>query len=184
MTKRGGPGDLKSQIGSFLRSTLQQLDNVREVVVQKTKASRMQLDVTLLKRKRKDALAKIGEVVARLADAGRIDEEDFPELSGPLAELDALDERIAREERRARAAMAGAPIAETDAADAEPSDDPWRRAAAEADDREEYDDDEDLEDEDEVAAKTEEDADEVEAEADEPDAEPEPPPPPAKKRKR
>jgi len=106
MAKRGGSGDL---LGSFLRTAWQQLDSVREVVGQKARAGRAQLDLTLLRRKHKEILAEIGEVVAKLADAGQIDEEEFPSLSDPLSRLEALEERIASEERRARAAAMGVP---------------------------------------------------------------------------
>jgi hypothetical protein len=107
MAKRGLPPDLKSQIGSFLRTTWQQLDTVRGVVVQKSREGRIQLDLTLLRRKRKDALAELGNVVARLARSGKIDEEKYPDLSAPLSRLEALDERIEQEEQRARHASQG-----------------------------------------------------------------------------
>jgi hypothetical protein len=98
---------LGSQLGSILTRTWQQLEGVREVVVQKTKEGRLQIDLTLLRRKRQAALASLGEVVARLARSGRIDEDDFPELSGPLASVQDVEERIEREETRARRAAAG-----------------------------------------------------------------------------
>jgi hypothetical protein len=129
MAKRGGPPDIKQQIGSFLNSAWQQLEGVREAVTQRTKAGRMQIDVALLKRKRKDALAALGEVVARLARSGRIDEEDFPELSGPLATLESVDDKIEREERRAKNVAAGLP------------DDGYAENDDGEGDREEYDED-------------------------------------------
>jgi hypothetical protein len=104
MARRGKPTDL---LGSFFKSAMQQLDTVREVVVQKSKAGRIQLDLTLLKRKRKDALAELGEAVARLAANGVIDEEEYPQLSGPLSRLEAVDEQIASAERRSRNASLG-----------------------------------------------------------------------------
>lgn len=104
MAKRGRPGDL---LGSFFKSAMQQLDTVREVVVQKSKAGRIQLDLTLLKRKRKDALAELGEAVARLAANGVIDEEEYPQLSGPLSRLESVDVQIASAERRQRNASLG-----------------------------------------------------------------------------
>jgi hypothetical protein len=99
--------DLKRQLGTFVRAALAQLDTVREVVVQKSKAGRIQLDVAMLRRQRKDVLAELGGIVARLAGAGRISEEELPELSGPLSRLEALDERIEEEEERARRVSAG-----------------------------------------------------------------------------
>ena len=94
--------DLKSQLGGFVRAALAQLETVREVVVQKSKAGKIQLDVAMLKRQRKDVLAELGGVVARLAANGKISEEDYPELGAPLARLEAIDERIDYEAERAR----------------------------------------------------------------------------------
>ncbi len=93
--------DIKSQLGGFMRAALAQLETVREVVVQKSKAGKIQFDVAMLKRQRKDVLAELGALVARLAQNGRISEDDFPELGGPLARLEAIDERIDVEAARA-----------------------------------------------------------------------------------
>jgi hypothetical protein len=103
-------GDLKDQLGSFVRGALAQLDTVREVVVQKGKQGRIQIDVALLRRKRRDVLAELGAVVAQLAAEEKITEEVFPEIGRPLAQLQDLDDRIAAEEERAR--QMGVPVAE------------------------------------------------------------------------
>ncbi len=144
MAKSRRPTDLGSAFGSLLRSTLQQLDTVREVVVQKTKEGRAQLDLTLLKRKRKDALAKIGEAVVRLARDGRITEDDYPEIGEGLAALEAIDEKIAAE---GGAVPTHGPHGEEDD-DGVVSSASWKRAAGAASDREEYDDDDDADDDD------------------------------------
>jgi len=94
--------DFKSQLGGFMRAALAQLDTVREVVVQKSKAGKIQIDVAMMKRQRKDVLAELGALVARLAANGRISEDDFPELGAPLARLESIDERIDSEAARAR----------------------------------------------------------------------------------
>jgi hypothetical protein len=104
--KRGG---LRNQLGTFMKSTMVQLDALREEVAKKSRAGRIQLDVAWLKRKRRDVLADLGEAVAQLAAKGEIDEEKYPSLSGVLARLEALDERIARETDRARVAGGGVP---------------------------------------------------------------------------
>src|SRR5262249_13918183 len=100
--------DLKGQLGTFMRAALAQMGTVN-AVVEKSKAGRIQLDVAILKRQRKEVLVELGEIVIRLAHAGRISEEDFPELGAPLARLDALDERIELEAERARRVARGAP---------------------------------------------------------------------------
>jgi hypothetical protein len=152
----GGAGsDLRSAFGGFLRSTLQQLDSVREVVVEKAKEGRAQLDLTLLKRKRKDALAKIGEAVVRLAHAGRITEDEFPEIGSGLAALEAIDERIAREEG-VRGGGVHHADADDDLEDGVVSSASWRAAQAQGD-REEYDDDDDDE---EIADEDDDEEDE------------------------
>jgi hypothetical protein len=113
MAKRGRSPDLRSQLGSLLTNAWQQLDSVREVVTQRTKAGRVQLDLVLLKRKRKESLAKLGEAVLAGVRDGRIEPADVPEIEDPLAELEAIDEKIEREERRARAVAAGLPADES-----------------------------------------------------------------------
>src|SRR5262249_22509949 len=86
----------------FVRAALAQLDTVREVVVQKSRAGRIQIDIALLRRQRKDVLAEIGAAVARLAAAGGTSEEASPEPGAPLRRLEALDARIDEEAERAR----------------------------------------------------------------------------------
>ena len=100
-------GDLKRQFGAFMRTAVRGLDSVREVVVQKSREGKIQIDVAMLKRKRREALADLGAAVAELAAAGKITEDDFPTLGGPLSALEALDERIAVEEDRGRRVAAG-----------------------------------------------------------------------------
>jgi hypothetical protein len=99
---KGKGGDLRDQLGSFLKGALSQLDSVREVVVQKANAGRIQLDVAMMRRRRREVLADLGEVAARLAVEGKLSEDDFPEIGPALAQLEALDEKIAAEEDRAR----------------------------------------------------------------------------------
>jgi multidrug efflux pump subunit AcrA (membrane-fusion protein) len=111
--------DLKSQLGGFVRAALAQLETVREVVEQKSKAAKIQLDVAMLKRQRREILAELGSVVARLAANGRLSEDEYPELGAPLARLEALDERIDAEAARARRVSGGFPEDEVAAADDE-----------------------------------------------------------------
>jgi hypothetical protein len=99
--------DLKKTFGAFVRTALQGLETARDVVVQKSKAGKVQLDLAMLKRKRRDVLADLGEAVARLAEAGKIDEETYPEISAPLSALEAIDERIAAAAAGAGGAAAG-----------------------------------------------------------------------------
>jgi hypothetical protein len=100
MAKRG---DL---LGTILRAGLRGLDGVRDVVVETGKQGKIQLDLSLLRRRRREMLADLGMVVERLAQNGRIDEEAFPELGGPLSRLESLDEEIAAAERKAKGGVA------------------------------------------------------------------------------
>ena len=100
-------GDLRDQLGDFLKGALSQLDSVREVVVQKASAGRIQLDVAMMRRRRREVLADLGEAVAKLAVEGRISEDDFPEIGPALAQLEALDEKITAEEERAHQIAVG-----------------------------------------------------------------------------
>jgi hypothetical protein len=87
--------DLKGQLGAFLKLGLDGVNKVGEVVVEKSKQGKQQFDLTMLRRKRREALADLGEVALKLCEAGKLDEGQFPEISGPLATIEALDERIA-----------------------------------------------------------------------------------------
>jgi hypothetical protein len=125
--------DFKAQLGGFMRAALAQLDTVKDVVVQKSKAGRIQLDVAMLKRQRKEVLAELGALVVRLASNGRISEDDFPELGGPMARLEALDERIDTEAARARRVSMGID-SEDAAADSDLGGDPFDDAEPEDED--------------------------------------------------
>ena len=116
-------GDLKRQFGAFMRTAVRGIDSVREVVVKKSREGKIQIDVAMLKRKRREALADLGAAVAELAAAGKITEDDFPTLGGPLSALEALDERIAVEEDRARRVAAGGDGHEASTGADEPADD-------------------------------------------------------------
>ena len=110
------PGDL---LGTILRAGLRGLDGVRDVVVETGKQGKIQLDLSLLRRRRREMLADLGAVVERLAQNGRIDEEAFPELGGPLSRLESLDEEIAAAERKAKGGGASDEPKESDDDDTE-----------------------------------------------------------------
>jgi hypothetical protein len=96
MAKRPpAPGDLTSQLGSLLRSTWKQLDPARELIAQKAREGKRELDLALLRRRQKAALAELGAAVLDLVERGKLDEGDHPELSAPLAHLSAIAEEIA-----------------------------------------------------------------------------------------
>lgn len=89
--RRGGPPDLKSTLGSLLRTTLDQVGAVKDVVEQQARSRGGIIDQALVQRRRKDVLAKLGESVYRLAQRGELGELALdPEIGMALAELDEL----------------------------------------------------------------------------------------------
>ncbi|MCP4449788.1 MAG: hypothetical protein GY811_31320 [Myxococcales bacterium] len=90
--RRGGPPDLKSTLGSLLRTTLEQASAVREVVEQQTRQRGGLLDHALTQRRRSAALAKLGKQVYRLAKRGELGELLLePEISLIIGDLEQLD---------------------------------------------------------------------------------------------
>lgn len=90
--RRGGPPDLKSTLGSLLRTTLDQASAVRDVVEQQTRSKGGLLDQAFAQRKRTAALANLGEEVYRLAKQGQIGELLLePQVGMLIGELEQLD---------------------------------------------------------------------------------------------
>lgn len=99
---RRGPGgrrtsgfqslDLPGALGSLLRTALEQVGVVREVVERQARSSRVRFDSVLWQRKRRDALARLGEIVYELAADGHLgDLGDMPEIAEIVAEIEALE---------------------------------------------------------------------------------------------
>jgi len=103
MKGRRQPG-LGTTLGSLFRTALDQLGSVREVVDRGTQLQRNWFDATLLQRKRKDALALLGEAVYRAAVAGQVERvADDPQFRRLVEDIDELDQRIEVAEQRAPA---------------------------------------------------------------------------------
>ena len=91
--RRGGPPDLKSTLGSLLRTTLDQASAVRDVVEQQTRSRGGLLDQALTHRKRTAAFAKLGEQIYRMAGRGELGELVMdPEIGMLLGELEGLED--------------------------------------------------------------------------------------------
>lgn len=91
--RRGGPPDLKSTLGSLLRTTLDQASAVREVVEQQTRSRGGLLDQALTQRKKAAALTRLGEEVYRLAKRGELDALLLePQIGMLIGEIDSLDD--------------------------------------------------------------------------------------------
>lgn len=97
--RRGGPPDFKSTLGSLLRTTLEQVGAVKDVVEQQARGRGGILDQALLQRRRKEALTRLGESVYRLSRRGELGELALdPEIGMALAEVDAAESEGARDD--------------------------------------------------------------------------------------
>jgi hypothetical protein len=102
MAKSGRrPPDLRGSLGSLVQSALEQVGVVREVVERGAQAQRTRLDALKLERRRRDAMAQLGEVIYNLAMRGRLGElADDPDVRAQLEDIDTLDQRIDAAESR------------------------------------------------------------------------------------
>ena len=80
MSKTGGrgPTDLKGTLGTLIRTTINQVGAVSDVAKRSALAQKQRLDGALLERKRRDALADLGELLYHLVQAGEIDIGEVP----------------------------------------------------------------------------------------------------------
>ena len=89
--RRGGPPDLKSTLGSLLRTTLDQVGAVKDVMEQQARSRGGLLDQALVQRRRRESLARLGEAVYRLSQRGELGELALdPEIGMAIAELDEM----------------------------------------------------------------------------------------------
>lgn len=104
----GQPPVLRGTLGTLLRTTLQQVGMMRDVVERQARSSRSRLDGALLQRKHRDMMLALGEAVYELAVAGELgDLEEFPEITQCLVELEELEAQIAEAAERAHREAAG-----------------------------------------------------------------------------
>lgn len=79
-------------MGSLLRTTLEQVGAVKEAVEQQARGRGGLIDQAMVQRRRKDAMAKLGEAVHRLAQSGELGELALdPKVGMLLEEIDAID---------------------------------------------------------------------------------------------
>jgi hypothetical protein len=91
----GGPPDLKGTLGTLLRTTLHQVGVVKDAVLEQAQSQRRVLDGALLDRRRREALAALGEAVYRRALAGDLgDLEDDRDIASRLDQVAELDRRL------------------------------------------------------------------------------------------
>lgn len=98
----GGPPDVKGTLGTLLRTTLYQVSAVKDAALREAKNRRGWLDTAVLQRRRKEALASLGEAMLQLSRAGALGElAEVPEVQQALADVDELDAQILEAEERA-----------------------------------------------------------------------------------
>ncbi len=92
--RRGGgfrPPEIRGTLGTLLRTTLEQASAVRDALERGAREGRSRLDDALSHRRRKDALAALGELVLDLIRRGEIDLAELPEAQDLVRLLDDLD---------------------------------------------------------------------------------------------
>src|SRR5688572_6157794 len=113
--RRGGPPDLKGTLGSLLRTTINQVGAVTDVARRSALNQKQRLDEALLERKRRDALADLGETLHELVRSGELELDDLPELQRGVDEVDDLDRQIADAEGGRRGARRPVRLTRNDA---------------------------------------------------------------------
>ena len=101
--RRGVPPDLKGTLGTLLRTTINQVGALSDVARRSALTQKQRLDTALLERRRREALADLGEVLYQLLKSGEIELDELPELVQAAEEIEELERRIAE----AEAASAG-----------------------------------------------------------------------------
>lgn len=96
MNDRPRNKNVRGELESLWKSTVEQFDEITDVLVKTSQAGKAKLDATLLKRERDAVLAKLGALVREDPDR-----ESLPEpWQALIQEADALDARIDEEEKR------------------------------------------------------------------------------------
>lgn len=94
----GGALDIQGTLGTLLRTTLQQVGVVKDVVERQARSSLANLDQVMLQRKRRDALVRLGEVVYDLGRGRQLGAlADHAEVAEALAEIEDIDARLDQE---------------------------------------------------------------------------------------
>jgi len=88
-------GDLARGLDQLFKTAVDQLDELKDVIVSSSSAGKAKLDATMLKRERDRVLQKLGEAVA-----GTDDQAGFPVAWQELiAEARGIEDQIAAQER-------------------------------------------------------------------------------------
>lgn len=136
--RRGVPPELKGTLGTLLRTTINQLGAFTDVARRSALTQKQRLDTALLERRRREALADLGEVLYTLLKSGEIELDELPELVQAAEEIEELERRIAEAEAEGGRGRRPVRISRTErgsrseedaaarARDARPTDRVWR----------------------------------------------------------
>ena len=84
-------------MGSLLRTTINQVGAVTDVARRSALNQKQRLEA-LLERRRRDALADLGETLHELVRSGELDIDELPELQRGVEAVDDIDQQIAEAE--------------------------------------------------------------------------------------
>jgi hypothetical protein len=93
--KRGVPPDLKGTLGTLIRTTINQVGAMTDVARRQARSQKQRLDTALLERRRREALAELGENLYELASRGEIELDELPELFQRVQAVEEIDREIA-----------------------------------------------------------------------------------------
>jgi hypothetical protein len=97
------PPDLKGTLGTLIRTTINQVGAMTDVARRQARSQKQRLDSALLERRRREALADLGENLYDLASRGEIELDELPELVTGVQAVDAIDQEIAEAEQASSA---------------------------------------------------------------------------------
>jgi hypothetical protein len=97
------PPDLKGTLGTLIRTTINQVGAMTDVARRQARTQKQRLDTALLERRRREALAELGENLYDLATRGEIELDELPELVRGVQAVDLIDQEIAEAEHASSA---------------------------------------------------------------------------------
>ncbi len=99
--------DLRRQFGTMWKMASESFDTLREVVVRSSQAGKLRVDLALLAREKQQLLARLGEQITALVDAGKLDvPEEVRQIYDRVKDVDA---RLAADAGRVSDNAYGAP---------------------------------------------------------------------------
>ena len=97
------PPDLKGTLGTLIRTTINQVGAMTDVARRQARTQKQRIDTALLERRRREALAELGESLYDLASRGEIELDELPELVSGVQAVDLIDQEIAEAEQASSA---------------------------------------------------------------------------------